>query len=108
MYGLTVFVVCCSRRFHPLGLRLVLWLFPRPVPLTGRETPHCFLQPQTPPVSRALLGFRHDMAQAWSGRKIKEKRAEERNGGWLLVLVGCWSDLGWDPGQNGQAGGKCT
>lgn len=78
------------------------------VPPTHKETPQCFLQPQTPPVTRALLGIVHDMAQAWSGGSSKKKgRREEWADGYSYWL---------DPGRivvgilvgKTNAGGKCT
>ena len=88
----------------------MLWLFPRPVPLTGRETPSLlfFATANTAGESGvAWVSSRYGASVEWKEDQ-REKRAEERNGGWQLVLVGRWSDLGWDPGRNGQAGGKCT
>ena len=40
-----------------------------PVPLHTERHLTAFLQPQTPPVTRALLGFLHGMAQAWEWKK---------------------------------------
>ena len=108
-YRLVVFVVRCSRRFHPVGLRLELWLFPQPVPLAGRETPHYFFATANTAGDSgvAWVSSRYGASVEWKEDQ-REKGQKRRNGGWLLVLVERWSDLGWNPGRNGQAGHKCT
>ena len=58
VYGLTGFRGVLFKEGPPLWIATGALFFSQPVrPLATEETPHCFLQPQTPPVTRALLGF---------------------------------------------------